>query len=109
MCVIPRFAGSYMARCRLELFNGKSVADGWVDPSRQKAGFSGGRTADVIHTRPFSSNIGLWTLFLLVQIASSPQYGDAFGIVAGVRGVFGSRTLSFTWLSVLWTGSSTGR
>ena len=26
------------------------------------------RTADVSHTRPFSSSIGLWTLFLLVQI-----------------------------------------
>ena len=75
----------------------------------QKSGFAAGRTADVIHTRPFSSNIGLWTLFRLVQIASSPQYGDGFGIVADVRGVFGSRTVSFTWLIVLWTGSSTGR
>src|SRR5216117_2469512 len=109
MCVIPRFAGSYMARCRLELFNGKSVADGWVDPSRQKAGFSGGRTADVIHTRPFSSNIGLWTLFLLVQIASSPQYGDGAGIFGDVGGVLGSRTVNFTWLIVLRTGSRTGR
>ena len=50
----------------------------------------------MIHTRPFPSNIGLWTLFLLVQIASSPQYGDGNGIAAGVGGVFGSRTVSFT-------------
>jgi hypothetical protein len=39
----------------------------------QKSGFGDGRTVDVIQTRPFSSNIALWTLFLLVQIASFPQ------------------------------------
>ena len=75
----------------------------------QKSGFAGGRTADVIQTRPCSSSIGLCTLFLLVQIASSPQYGDGCGIVGVVGGVFGSRTVSGTWLIVCVTGSSTGR
>jgi hypothetical protein len=36
----------------------------------------------------------LWTLFLLVQIASSPQYGDGAGIFGLVGGVFASRTVS---------------
>jgi len=68
-----------------------------------------GRTADVNHTRPFPSNIGLCTLLRLVQIASSPQYGEGCGMVADVRGVFGSRTVSGTRLTVCRTGSSTGR
>src|SRR5262245_24138893 len=64
--------GSYIARWREERPTGNTFADGWLEPSRQNAGLSGGRTADVIHTRPLSSNIVLWTLFLLVQIGSSP-------------------------------------
>ena len=68
-----------------------SPTDGSIPPCRQ-SGFSGGRTADVSHRRPFSSSIGLCTLFLLVQITSSPQYGDGCGIVGLVGGVFGSRT-----------------
>ena len=60
-----------------------SPTDGSSPPCRSRD-CRGGRTADVIHTRPFSSSIGLCTLFLLVQIASSPQYGDGSGI-AGVR------------------------
>ena len=47
-----------------------------LDPALQKSGFSGGRTAEVSHSRFFSSSIGLCTLFLLVQMTSSPQYGD---------------------------------
>ena len=39
--------------------------------------------------RPCSSNIGLWTLFWLVQITSLPQYGDGAGIFGEVGGVFG--------------------
>ena len=57
---------------------------------------SAGRTAEVIHTRPCSSNIGLWTLFLLVQIGSSPQYADGWIIAGEVGGVAGSRTVSGT-------------
>ena len=74
----------------------------------QNAGFSGDRTAEVSHSRPFSSSIGLWTLFLLVQIGSSPKYGDGAAILGEVGGVFGSRTLSGIWLIVWVFGSSTG-
>src|SRR5215831_2422947 len=73
MCVSFFVFGSYIASCRPERLSGKSFADGCVDPALQNAGLSGGRTDDVIHTRPVSSIIGLWTLFLLAQIASSPQ------------------------------------
>ena len=101
--------GSYTARCRLDRWIGKSFADGWLEPSLQKSGFSNGRTAEVIHTRPRSSNIGLWTLFLLVQMASLPKYGDGCIIAGGVGGVFGSRTVNGIWLVVWRTGSRTGR
>src|SRR3954470_9450790 len=110
MCVSFCVFGSYIARCRPARLSGKSLADGCVDPALQNAGLSGGRTADVIHTRPFSSIIGLWTLFLLVQIASVPQYTDGaprFGPVAGC--VAESRTVSGTRLTVWCVGSSTGR
>ena len=75
----------------------------------QKSGFGAGLTADVIQTRPFSSNIGLWTLFRLVQITSDSQYGEGAAIAADVGGVAGSRTVSGTRLIVWRTGSSTGR
>ncbi len=52
MWVSFRVAGSYIARCRLDRAIGKSFAEGWFDPSLQTAGLSGGRTAEVIHTRP---------------------------------------------------------
>jgi len=46
----------------------------------------------------------------LFQITSSPQYGDACGGgVLAALGVFGSRTVSFTWLAALRVGSTTGR
>src|ERR1041385_2582436 len=102
--------GSYIASCRPERLTGKSFADGCVDPALQNAGLSAGRIVDVIHTRPFSSNIALWTLFLLDQGGSSPKYADGapvFGPAA--TGVAGSRTVSGTRLIVLWTGASTGR
>src|SRR5262249_25828328 len=92
MCVSFFVFGSYIASCRPERLIGKSLADGCVDPALQNAGLSPGRIVEVIHTRPLSSNIGLWTLFLLDQIASSPQYADGapvFGPVAAC--VAGSR------------------
>ena len=76
MCVSFFVFGSYIARWRPARSIGNSFADGWLEPALQKSGLSGGRTAEVIQTRPCSSNIGLWTLFLLVQIGSSPQYGE---------------------------------
>ena len=91
--------------------SGNSFADGCAEPALQTSGLSGGRTVDVIHTRPRSSSIGLCTLFLLVQIGSSPQYGDALrsSAAAFATGVFGSRTVSGTLLDSLRAGSSTGR
>ena len=77
-------------------------------PSLHHAGFSGARTADVSHSRPFSSSIGLWTLFLLVQITSSPQYGDGAGIFGEVGGVLASRTLSGMRSMVCVLGFRTG-
>src|SRR5689334_9042588 len=98
-----------MPKCRLAEFTGNSFAAGWLPPFLKTSGFAAGRTAAVIHTRPLWSNIGLWTLVLLVQIASSPQVGDAAGICGEVGGVAGSRTLSCTRLVVWRMGSSTGR
>ena len=51
----------------------------------------------------------LWVLVWLVQIASSPQYGDGCGGgVLAALGVFGSRTVSFTWPAV-WRVGIDGR
>ena len=72
ICAISPLFGSYIASWRPEFASGYSF-DETFDPSLQKSGFADGRTADVIQTRPFSSNIGLWTLLRLVQIGSSPQ------------------------------------
>src|SRR4051794_38898517 len=102
--------GSYIARCRPARGSGNSLADGWLDPALHTSGLSGPRTVDVIHTRPRSSSMGLWTLFLLVQIVSSPQYADGAPLLGPVAiGVFGSRTVSGTRLTALRPGSSTGR
>ena len=73
MCVSFFVFGSYIASCRPERLTGKSFADGCVEPCLQKAGLSDGRTAAVIHTRPFPSIIGLWTFALLVHSTVSPQ------------------------------------
>ena len=90
-CFISFVFGSYTANWRPEVLRGKRRADGWLDPALQNAGFSGGRTLDVIQTRPFSSNIGLCTFARLVQIGSVPQYGEATGTCCGdAGGVFGS-------------------
>src|SRR6187431_1700303 len=108
MCVSFLVCGSYICRCRLALSSGYTLAEGCVDPSLQNAGLSNGVTAEVSHNRFCSSSIGLCTLFLLVQITSSPQYGEAAGIFGLVAGVFGSRTLSGMRLTVCLMGSSTG-
>src|SRR5512147_1569727 len=109
MCVSFFVFGSYMASWRPERLTGKSFADGCVEPALQNAGLSGGRIVEVIHTRPFSSIIGLWTLFLLVHGSSSPQYADGAPVIGPVAGwVFGSRTVSGTRLTALCVGSSTG-
>src|SRR2546427_7445153 len=68
--------GSYTASCRPLVLRGNKTAEGWLEPSLQKAGFSLGRILEVIQTRPCASNIGLWTLAWLCQMASSPQYGE---------------------------------
>src|SRR5262245_37812547 len=109
MCVRCLVFGSYTARCLLAWAMGNNFAEGWLDPSLQMSGLAGGRTAEVIQTLPFSSNIGLCTLFLLVQMTSSRQYGEGCGIAGGVGGVLGSRTVNFTWPTVWRTGSRTGR
>src|SRR6266699_2619579 len=109
MSVTSLVFGSYMARCRSLVARGKSFAEGLSDPSLQKAGLSLGRTLDVNHTRPSSSNIGLCTLALLFQIASSPQYGESASGFPAAKGVFGSRTDTSTLLDVWRTGSRTGR
>ena len=73
MWVSSCVSGSQSCRWRRALLVGKSLADGCSDPSRQKSGFAGGATVEVSQSRPRSSSIGLWTLFLLVQMTSSPQ------------------------------------
>ena len=102
--------GSYTASCRPLVFSGNKTADGWLEPSLQNTGLSLGRILEVIHTRPFSSNIGLWTLAWLCQIASCSQNGEgATTLSSALDGVFGSRTGNFTWLVTEFTGSRTGR
>ena len=79
--------GSSTDRWRELLSSGVSLAEGWSEPFRQKAGFFALRTRAANHTRPSSSNIGLWLLVLAFQITSSPQYAD---------GMIG---LAFAWLA----------
>src|SRR6478752_7877865 len=106
MCVIFFVAGSYINSCRPLRCSGNNFAEGCDDPSLHHAGFSGARTADVSQRRPFSSSIGLWTLFLLVHTTSSPQYGDGAGIFGEVGGVFASRTVNGMRVTVFLIGSS---
>src|SRR5947209_20361682 len=102
--------GSYIASWRPLLFSGNKAAEGWLEPSLQNAGLSFGRILEVIQTRTCASNIGLWTLAWLCQMASSPQYGEgATTLSSALDGVFGSRTGSFTWVVTELTGSRTGR
>jgi hypothetical protein len=108
-CFISFVFGSYTARWRFEALSGKRRADGWLDPALQKPGLSGGRTLEVIQTRPFPSNIGLCTFARLFQIGSGPQYGDGTATCWGdACGVFGSRTVTGTRDAVWVFGSSTG-
>ena len=65
--------GSNIASCRWLCVSGKSFADGWSEPSLQKAGLSRPRTEAVSHTRPFLSIIMLWLLTRVSQICRSPQ------------------------------------
>src|ERR687894_1591195 len=109
MCFISFVFGSYTARWRFEALSGKRRADGWLDPALQKAGLSGGRTLEVIQTRPFSSTIGLCTFARLVQIASVPQYGEGAATFGGAEGgVLGSRSVTGMRDAVWVFGSSTG-
>src|SRR5207302_7330630 len=102
--------GSYTASCRPLVFSGNKTADGWLEPSLQNTGFSLGRILEVIHTRPFSSNIGLCTLAWLCQMTSCPQYSEgATTLSSALDGVVGSRTGTLTWRGVALTGSRTGR
>src|SRR6185437_8893863 len=55
--------GSYMPSWRPDVLVGVSFAEGRSDPSLHHAGLSDPRMVVVIHTRPFSSNIALCTLF----------------------------------------------
>src|SRR5918996_330722 len=109
MCFISFVFGSYTARCRPELARGKRRADGWLDPALQNSRLSGPPTLEVIQTRSISSNIGLCTFARLVQIASVPQYGEGPMTFCGVAGgVFGSRSVTGTRVTVWVVGSSTG-
>src|SRR5437016_6083817 len=106
MCVSLFVLGSYIASCRPERGSGYALADGCVDPALQKSGLLGGRTVDVIQTRPRSSNIGLCTLFLLVHSTSVPQYADGAPVTGPVAGcVVGSRTVSGTRMIAFFAGS----
>src|SRR5687767_1806539 len=105
-CFISFVLGSYTARWRPEALSGKRRAEGWLDPSLQKAGLSGGRTLEVIQTRPFSSSIGLCTFARLVQIASVPQYGEGTATCCGDVGpALESRSVTGTWAAVWVFGS----
>jgi hypothetical protein len=108
-CFISFVFGSYTATWRFEAVSGKRMAEGWLDPSLQKGGFSDGRTFEVIQTRPFSSSIGLCAFARLVQIASVPQYGDGAATCGGAAGgVLGSRSVTGMRDTVWVFGSSTG-
>src|SRR5262249_4455960 len=65
--------GSYIATWRPEVLIGVTLADGWSEPSWQKAGVCAGRMGVVIHTRPLASIIGLCITVWLSQIFSSPK------------------------------------
>src|SRR5688500_11839150 len=110
MCFISLVFGSYTAKWRFEALSGKRLADGWLDPSLQKAGLAGGRTLEVIQTRPFSSSIGLCTFARLFQIGSVPQYGEGTTTCCGATGgALESRSVTGIRVAVWVVGSSTGR
>src|SRR3954464_14580295 len=84
--------GSYIERWRFARSTGNTFAEGWLEPLRQNAGLSGGRTRAVNQTRPRPSNIGLCIEVWLSQIGFGPQYGEGWSGSSEVEGVFGSRT-----------------
>src|SRR4051812_15083221 len=100
--------GSYIAAWRTASFIGNSFADGRLEPARQYAGVAGGRIRAVIHRRPWPSNIALCTSLRLVQMFSSPQYGDGFRFGPDAIGVFGSCGGTSSADSFDVVGSSTG-
>src|SRR5260370_9674057 len=101
--------GSYTASCRPLVLRGNKTAEGWLEPSLQNAGFSLGRILEVIQIRPCPSNIGLWTLAWLGQMASSPQYGEgAAGLSSALNRRFGSRTGTLSSFAITLTRSKTG-
>src|SRR2546429_7819891 len=102
--------GSYTASCRPLVLRGNKTAEGWLEPSLQNAGFSLGRILGVIQTRPCASNIGLWTLAWLCQMASAPQYREGAAILSSaLDGVFGARTCTLNWRATALTRSRTRR
>src|SRR5262245_17965337 len=100
--------GSNIERWRVDWSIGKTFAEGWLEPLRQKAGFWYGRTRAVNHTRPCSSIMGLWLLVMLSQIGLGPQCAE--GCMGSSRwfGVFGSRTGCSTSATVFVLGSRIG-
>ena len=75
----------------------------------QKSGLGGGRTREVIQTRPCSSSMGLCTFARLFQIGSVPQYGEGTPTCCGGTGpALESRSVTGTRVAVWVFGSSTG-
>src|SRR5512147_2390074 len=68
--------GSYICIWRPLCSSGNACAEGWLDPLRQKSAVGFGRIRAAIHTRLCPSIAKLCAVVWLVQIASSPQYGD---------------------------------
>ena len=60
-------SGSYMDSWRMLTSSGSFFAKILFEPSLQYAGSAFARIAEVTHTRPFSSIIGLWGLLVAVQ------------------------------------------
>src|SRR5580765_5141026 len=109
MGVVCFVFGSYNSSCRPLCVSGNNFADGWSDPAWHHGIVAFCRIRDAAQTRAWPSIAKLWVLVWLVQIASSPQYGDGCGGgVLAALGVFGSRTVSFTWPAVWRVGSMVG-
>ena len=74
--------GSSTDSCRFEFGTGNALADGWSEPFWQKSGFLAPRPRAANQTRPWRSNMALWLLVLVSQMASVPQYADGCMIVS---------------------------
>src|SRR3712207_6117497 len=117
MSVYFMVLGSSIEACRPDWAIGKTLAEGWSEPSLQKAGLSLPRTEAANHTRPCLSNMPLWLLERWLQIFSSPQYGDGMVGVGAAEawnggpndsGPFGSSTLMRKVVAVCVFGSRIG-